>query len=424
MMAAIQVIGVGVSERAELDSTALSALQRVGLVFGSDRQLDMVRHLLNGQSVQLLPPLAELPEQLVSALEQHDAIAILASGDPLFYGIGSWLSRHFDRNQLAFHPAISSLQAVCHALGLALQDVNVVSLHGRPLEKIRTRLHRNATLLVLTDQYSTPQRLAQECLGANFAESELIVCSSMGYRQQKIQHFPATELVRLKRKFDPLHVTVIHVRGDGGVLPDFPGIPDHHFHTGAEAGKGMITKRAVRLNILSLLQPAHGDVIWDIGAGCGSVAVELAYWNPHARIMAVEQHSLRLACLEVNRQRFGVTRNLRVIDGRAPAALADLEPANKIFIGGSDGELPTLLQTLWAELPVNSMIVGSAVTETSKVWWFDFWQHRQQQQDAAMETLQIAVSSGDALAGHLLYRPSLPVTLFRFIKTGVAEYVH
>ncbi|AJQ92170.1 bifunctional cobalt-precorrin-7 (C(5))-methyltransferase/cobalt-precorrin-6B (C(15))-methyltransferase [Gynuella sunshinyii] len=423
MTAVIHVIGLGVKQQAELNSDARTALDQAGVVFGSERQLATVKHLLGEQQVQPLPPLTELAAQLGLAQQQHPSVAILASGDPLFYGIGSWLKRHVESSQLAFYPAISSLQAVCHALGLALQDVDVLSLHGRPVEKIRTRLAPDRTLLILTDQHSTPQRLAQECLAAGFDQSELTVCASMGYRNQKIQRFPVTKLARLRRKFDPLHVSVIEVRGRGSLLPVFPGIADEHFHTGVEAGKGMITKRAVRLNILSLLQPGAGDVIWDIGAGCGSVAVELAYWTPKARVLAVEQHAERLQCLEINRQRFGVVDNLIVVDGRAPTALAGLDAPNKIFIGGSDGELPTLLQTLWEQLPLHSMIVGSAVTETSKAWWLGFWQQRQQAQDADLETLQVAVSPGSTLAGQLIYRPNLPVSLFRFIKTGATDDV-
>ncbi|WP_428243037.1 precorrin-6y C5,15-methyltransferase (decarboxylating) subunit CbiE [Gynuella sp.] len=423
MTIGIHVIGLGVNQKAELSRAAQSVLDQAGVVFGSERQLATIKHLLGEQPVQPLPPLAELAAQLNAAMQQYPSVVVLASGDPLFYGIGSWLKRHFEAPQLAFYPAVSSLQAVCHALGLALQDVDVVSLHGRPVEKIRTRLCHNHTLLILTDQHSTPQRLAQECLAAGFTESELIVCASMGYRKQKIQRFPVAKLARMRRKFDPLHVSVIEVRGQGGFLPAFPGIADEHFHTGVEAGKGMITKRAVRLNILSLLQPCAGDVIWDIGAGCGSVAIELAYWTPQARVLAVEQHAERLQCLEINRQRFGVVDNLKVVDGRAPAALAGLDAPNKIFIGGSDGELPTLLQTLWEELPLHSMIVGCAVTETSKAWWLGFWQQRQQAQDAGLETLQVAVSAGSTLANQLVYRPNLPVSLFRFIKTGAADNV-
>ncbi|OMH33557.1 precorrin-6y C5,15-methyltransferase (decarboxylating) subunit CbiE [Motiliproteus sp. MSK22-1] len=418
----LHIIGLGVCQTAQLDSHACAALAGADLVIGSERQLETVSELLaSGQKTLLLPNLKELKPELEKRANQGTAsVAILASGDPLFYGIGRWFSRQFDAYRTAqnlfFYPAVSSVQAACHRLALSLQDVTVFSLHGRPLEKIRTILKRNKTLVILTDKCSTPQILAQECIAAGFAESQLIVCESLGYPQEKVTRYNAVQLATSEAEFDPLHVTVIETRGPGGVLPEFPGIPDASFVTDAEAGKGMLTKREVRLAILSLLQGADHDVIWDVGAGCGGVAVELSYWNKWSRVYAVEHHADRLRCLEANRQRFGVTSNLTLVPGRAPEVLKDLPPPDKVFIGGSDGELAGVLQTVWSLLPAGGVLVASAVTETTKQHLLGFYDQRREHQDAETETLQIAVNKGDVLAGQLLYRPALPVTLFRFVK--------
>ncbi|MCJ8269482.1 MAG: precorrin-6Y C5,15-methyltransferase (decarboxylating) subunit CbiT, partial [Psychrosphaera sp.] len=211
-----------------------------------------------------------------------------------------------------------------------------------------------------------------------------------------------------------LHVTVIQTKGRGGVLPEFPGIEDASFITGSAPGKGMITKREVRLAILSLIQPSNNDVIWDIGAGCGSVAVELAYWRETAQIYAIEHHPARLECLAQNKSRFGVVGNLKVIEGRAPDCLAELPPANKVFIGGSDGEMAQLLAVSWQQLPEGGLLVASCVTENSKMQLIQF---ADQLATSQVETLQIAVSKGTTLAGQLMYKPNLPVTLFKFSKS-------
>lgn len=421
----IHVIGLGVSQVAQLDRAAEQALRSAGVVIGSERQLAVVSMLLTAEQQALaFPGLGEF-EALLAGLARQGVIsvAVLASGDPLFYGIGRWFGRHFDGRQLRFYPAISSVQAACHRLGLSLQDVTVVSLHGRPVEKIRTQLRRNRDLVILTDRHSTPQVLARECIAAGFADSHLTVCECLGYEQERITEFRAPDLVASETVFDSLNVTVARIRGVGGVLPTFPGIADEQFVTDGPAGKGMLTKREVRLAILSLMQPGDEEVVWDIGAGCGGVAVELAYWNERTRVFAIEHHPERLRCLEANLRRFGVVSNLIVVAGRAPQALEALPRPDRVFIGGSDGELPGLLERVWGLLAEGGVLVASAVTETTRQQLLGFLQQRQASADGQWQTLQVAVSKGGRLAGQLLYRPGLPVTLFKFLKVSAQSVV-
>jgi len=413
----IHIIGLGVTDKAELSQAASKALASCEQVLGSMRQLEVVADRLTGQQTELLPALYLLPAYLDAISQQGvSSLAVLASGDPLFYGIGRWFGNHFDSPQLHFYPAVSSIQMACHQLGLSLQDVEVVSLHGRPLEKIRSKLKARQTLVILTDKHSQPQMLARECVAAGFDESRLSICEALGYPQQRVSHYEATELVQAAIDFDPLHVTVIETCGTGGVLPEFPGIDDRSYITDREDGRGMLTKRDVRLSILSLLQPGNKDVIWDIGAGCGGVAVELAYWNESTRVFAVEHHDERFKCLEANRNKFGVVSNLTTVQGRAPEALTELPAPEKVFIGGSDGRLSELLELCWSKLPEQGLLVASAVTEQSKQQLLAFYHQRQTAADSRSETLQVAVSHGTPLAGQLVYRPSLPVTLFKFSK--------
>ena len=481
----LHVIGLGVSETARLSDEAIAALQSCDAVYGSDRQLATVSGYLatdskdasfsgnvictessagtdktaylndNGVSQStvigpdlcVLPKLAELKDQLTDRLSNDQTICVLASGDPLFFGIGRWLKQHFEQWGISFYPAVSSIQAACHKLGLSLQDVQVVSLHGRPLISLRRHLKQNQTLVMLTDKHSYPEAIVQECLTAGFTGFTLTVCEDLGYPQERVTtvEVSSEQQIDLSALSDvsPLHVSVLQLKQvlpelipelvrpelaqsdqsqtDRVYLPEFPGIPDQHFITDGPAGKGMITKREVRLNILSLLQLAKGDVLWDIGAGCGGVAVELSYWQPGAEVWAIEHHPERLACLEANRERFGVVSNLKVVSGRAPEALNNLPAANKIFIGGSDGELPKLLDLCWQQLPEQGVLVASAVTENTRQHLLDFYQQRQQATDAQLDTLQVAISKGTELAGQLMYRPALPVTLFRFEKRFKCE---
>ncbi len=440
----LHIIGLGVSDKARLSVEAETGLRAAAIVIGSERQLETVAELLTAEQQQcVLPKLSELKQQLPDMATKVDTIAILASGDPLFYGIGAWFGRTFAQAQLHYHPGVSSLQAACHRLGRSLQDTEVLSLHGRPLAKIRTRLRNRQPLLILTDAQSNPQALARECLAAGFSETLISVCETLGYPEEQVRSFTARQLADAEGEsnaleFDPLHVSLVEPvlpAGKAALLPAFPGIADNGFITDSEqaerilagdecsltaevasAGKGLITKREVRLSILSLMQPAVDDCIWDVGAGCGSVAIELSYWQPKCRVFAIEHHEQRLACLTANQQRYGVSSNLQVVAGRAPQALNDLPSPNKIFIGGSDGEMATLLQQCWALLPPGGVLLASAVTENSKQQLLSFYDQRCGAGDCQPHTVQIGVSRGEQLAGQLMYRPNLPVNLYSFCK--------
>ncbi len=415
----ISIVGIGACEAAQLSDSAMSTLLSAELILGSKRQLKVVEHLLS--TVQITPLLPKL-DVLATVLEQYynqgvRSVVVLASGDPLYYGIGSWFSRNFAAEQLTFYPAVSSMQEVCHRLGLTLQNVTVLSLHGRPVGLLRRKLAANRTLMILTDSQSTPQILANELVDAGYYEAHITVCETIGYRYEEIERYPVKALLRNPKQFDALHISVIETGTSVKPLPSFPGFANHHFITDGEQDRQMITKAEVRLAVLSLLQPSAGDVIYDIGAGCGSVSIELNYWCEQAQVFAIEKHPERFACLLKNQKKFGLVSNLHAVQGSAPGILAKLPKPNKVFIGGSDGMLPQLLERLWSQLEVGGQIVASAVLENTKHHLVQFLNERNLRGDAKVMTQQIAVSHGDYLAGQLVYRQALPVSLFSFVKT-------
>jgi precorrin-6Y C5,15-methyltransferase (decarboxylating) len=408
----ISVIGLGVAENATLSEQAICALSTAELVIGSPRQLLTLANILTTQKTTHLPKL----KALKGLIETASRVVVLGSGDPLYYGIGSWLSKQFSNADLYFYPAISSITQACHSLAIGQQDVTVLSLHGRPLDKLKVVLKANQTLLLLTDKQSQPKHIAEVCQKTGFHDAEIIVCERLGYNNQKISRFTVAALINSPRAFDALHVSFVICKQNRGYLPEFPGIKDTHFETAELGSKGMISKREVRLAILSLLQLKKEDLLWDIGAGCGGVAVELAYWQPKAMVYAIEHNRQRFDCLLQNREKFGVVSNLKPVFGRAPEQLIELPNPNKIFIGGSDGELPSLLASLWQALPEGGQIVVSAVRESTKSQLFTFYSQRANYGDCQSETLQVAINKGATLAGQLIYRPALPVNLFSFIK--------
>lgn len=414
-MTKITVIGLGICQPPLLNAKALSALGSCDCIMGSPRQLESIAHaqVVANQS-RTQPASLCLPKlkHIAHEIKGFDHVVILASGDPLLFGIGKYLQSEFG-DQVTCISGVSSLQGACELTGLSLQDAQLVSLHGRPLNHLKRHLQPHRTLLILTDQNSHPQAIAKVLVAANLGLSKIHVCERLGYEDQNQQQFIAQDLATNSTPFTSLHVTVVHTLGIGHVMPNFPGIADAHFVTDGESGKGLLTKREVRLNILSLLQPAPQDIAWDIGAGCGGVAIEWALWNPQGQVYAIEHHDQRIACLEANKEAFGVSANLSVIQDKAPDCLKELPFPDKVFIGGSGGELSRIMQLAWQRLKPGGRLATSAVTEPSKAALRQFSLHVEQQ---PTDYLQVAISRHDTIAGQDLLRPALPVTLMCWHK--------
>ena len=362
----IHVVGLGVETGGQLTRPAEEAVHEAEVIIGAQRQLDWLLGFEGYQScrakLQLLPKLSQLQALIGRYAGQ---IVILASGDPLHFGIGRWLGERYPVSQLRYYSAVSSIQAACARLGLAQQECQVVSLHGRPLSSLKRYLQPGRRLIVLTDQHSHPGALARLCVEAGLGESRLWVCARLGYPDEQVQGFQVGEMDDFApSSVDALQVSVLELRGSGGVYPSFPGLDDRLLLTDGGPGQGMITKREVRIQILSLLQANENQVLWDVGAGCGGVSTEIALWHPGLQIHAIEPVPERLACLRANKEQFGCS-NLWPVDGRAPAALADWPDPDRIFIGGSDGALNTLLAQCWSRLRAGGVLVASAVTEPS-----------------------------------------------------------
>ena len=411
----INVIGLGVGSEngPSLGQAALNALAEADWVVGASHQLDKVSgYPISGEQIAYPSPFSALSGWLSS--HQNDNIVLLASGDPLYFGLGDYLSRTIGPEHLTFHANISSVQAAFHQLGLPWQEAETISLHGRPLKSIRVRLQSNALYAVLTDQNSNPAAIAQELIDCQFEQSILWVCEDLGGKEQQIREFRVNDPELASLTFHPLHVTIIQCKGAGGLLPSFPGIADDQFETGKEPGKGLITKKDVRLAILSQLSPTSGEIAWDIGAGCGSVAIEWARWNRSGQIYAIENNNERLNYCRINQAKFGVLSNLSIMAGTAPGACQILPDPDAIFIGGSGGELNNILKFSFTRLKSGGRLVASAVTEHTKSTLLQF--ASKLPDSVSVEWTQISISKGDSIAEQLVMRPQLPVTLLTIKK--------
>ncbi len=360
----IAVVSLGCNAHSVLMPTAEVALRQAQIIFGAAHHFDKIAHIATDAEKRPFPsPFSALAQQLIA--NQHKAIAVLASGDALLYGIGNWLNQRVGKANLVFYPNISSVQACFHHLGFAWQEAQIISLHGRPPSVLRRYLKTQQLTAILTDQQSNPVAIAGELLEQGFAESQIWVCQAMGSQQQQVTQHHVAELAALQQDFHALTVCVVRLHGHNPALPAFPGIADHFFSTGAPPGFGMISKREVRLAILSLMQPSNAEIAWDIGAGCGSVSVEWARWNERGHIYAIERDPERIKHIKINSARFGTALNLTIIEGHAPMCCNSLPSPDCVFIGGSSG-LGEMLEYGWQRLKPGGKLVASAVTESSR----------------------------------------------------------
>jgi precorrin-6Y C5,15-methyltransferase (decarboxylating) len=326
----ITVVGVGADGWDGLTSAAQQAISQAQTLIGSRRQLDVV-----GREGMAWRTLAEL-ERL---LDQHPDCVLLASGDPMHYGIGARLAA---TREIRVIPAVSSIALACARLGWAQQHVRVVSLVGRaPSLGV---LRSGERLLVLSADETTPTLVRDLLAAQGFSESSVTVLSSLGGPDEH-----AGEPV------DALNVVAVECRGQG--LPVVAGLPDEAFEN-----DGQITKREVRAMVLALLQPFPGQLLWDVGAGTGSVGIEWA--RAGGRAVAVERDSDKCARVGRNARALGVPL-LEVVEGDAPDVLTTLDHPDAVFVGGGV-TVPGLLDACWDALTAGGRLVANAVTVESE----------------------------------------------------------
>lgn len=334
--AAIQVVGMGLAGWDSLAATSQRLLQGAAVIAGSGAQL------------ALLPPLAARQQPLEGSvntwLETLQAIperplAILTSGDPLFYGLGRLLQQHF--RDLSFHPAVSSVQLACARLGLPLQSAEVISIHGREPEALLACLKRYPeAVVILTDASYPPLAIATLLEALHLPVTyQLWLCSRLGAADEQVLCWHR-DLAPLP---EPLIMVLRQVRRPApAALPQF-GIADRDWLTFVDQ-PGLLTKQPLRCLTLGLLQLPATGVFWDVGAGIGSVAIEMARLSPQAQVYAIETVAIGVSLIQQNCTRFGVT-NVSVIEGRAPAALAGLPAPDRVFVGGGGRDLAAILAT-------------------------------------------------------------------------------
>ncbi len=394
----VTVVGIGADGWDGLAPPARRAVSDAEVLMGSTRQLDLVP--ASGQ-VRVSWP-SPLRSALPGLLARHRGrrICVLASGDPTYHGIGTTLVRLLGAEAVRVIPHPSSVSLACARLGWAQDEVAVVSLVGQPHELLYRELQPGRRVLLLgADAGWVAKALAERGYGS----SVLSTLEQLGGPGERVRSAPARawDLPDV----DPLSVVAVECAIEPGVtlLPVVPGLPD-----GAFENDGQLTKREVRAVALSRLAPVPGQLLWDVGGGAGSIAVEWLRTHPSCRAVAVESDPVRAQRIARNAAELGVPE-LSVVEGVAPEALAGLAPPDAVFIGGG-GRTPGVIETCWEALRPGGRLVVSAVTiETEAV--LASWYTR-----LGGDLVRIGVHRATALGGMTGWRPAMPVTLWSVLR--------
>lgn len=354
----LTVVGLGEDGLDGLGAEARQAVMTAPVVMGAARHLALLPEL-PGQTREVWPtPFADGYARVLA--RRGSSLVVLASGDPMWHGLGASLADRVPAAEMRVLPAPSSAALAAARMGWPLHGVPVLALHGRPVALMHPEVRDGARLLLLADSRETCAAVAALLMGRGFGASVMTVLEHLGGpRERRLEgtadawpHPPGADLA----------VIAVQCRADAGSdgetaagLSRLPGLPDDAF-----AHDGQITKRDVRALTLARLAPRPGEVLWDVGAGCGSVAVEWMRAHPGCRAVAIEMRADRRALIEANREALGVP-GLIVLDGRAPEALAGLETPDAVFIGGGISR-SGMLDACWAALRPGGRLVANAVT--------------------------------------------------------------
>ncbi len=396
----LSIIGIGEDGLDGLGAAARSALHRAELVFGGQRHLSLAASLIRGQSLPWPSPFADGISAVLAA--RGRAVAVLASGDPFLYGVGATLAPHLAAGEWIAYPAPSAPALAASRLGWPLAEVEIVSLHGRDITRLRPHLHPGQRLLLLTSDGQAPAAIAQMLVADGFGPSQLTLFNRLSGPAESRADGSARDFTGISA--DPLNLLAVTVAAEAAAqLPRLtPGLPDDWFQH-----DGQITKAPVRALTLAALSPRQGELLWDLGAGSGSIAIEWCLRHPAQRAIAVERQPDRAGRIAANARRFGVP-DLSIITADSTDAIATLPAPDAVFVGG--GARAGLLAACRKALNPGGRLVVNAVTlETEALLLAEHAAH-----GGGLLRLDIAQA---APVGPLTgWRPAMPIVQWRWEK--------
>ena len=417
----VTVVGLGADGWPGLSPLTRDAIERAEVIIGGPRHLALLPATVRGRRVPLPSPLLPgLPEVIAAHADAgaaragtapaDAALVVLASGDPMFYGIGSTLARLLGPERLHVLPHPSSVSLAAARLGWPLDDVDVVSLVGRPRELLHPLLQPGRRVLALTASDTAAAEVRAVLDARGFGASTVTVLADLGGQDERVTAALAGAggaggAGEAGEQHSRLAIIALECRLEPAVapVPRTPGLPDDAFEH-----DGQLTKRELRALALAALAPVPGQLLWDVGAGSGSIGIEWMRVHPASRAIAIEPRADRRERIARNAAALGVPW-LRVVAGAAPGALAGLDVPDAVFIGGGvtvDGVVAACLDALG----LGGRLVANAVTLEGQAVLAD-WRQR-----LGGTLTRIGVERADALGTLTTWRPALPVVQWSMHK--------
>jgi precorrin-6B C5,15-methyltransferase / cobalt-precorrin-6B C5,C15-methyltransferase len=396
----LSIVGIGEDGLAGLNPIARSLIAQAEILVGGDRHLAM----LSDDSRKRLTWTAPIADSVNEILRHRgQAVCVLASGDPMCYGIGVTLIRQVSIAEVTIVPAASSFSLACARLGWPLMETETLSLCARPLALLHAYLYPEAKLLLLSEGKYTPDAVAQLLTQRGFGRSSITILEHLGGSQERIVQGIAADWAITD--LADLNTIAVHCVADAGAVPcsRLAGLPDSAYRH-----DGQLTKREVRAMTLAALAPLPGELLWDVGAGCGSIAIEWMRTDRRCRAIAIEQNSVRLSYIADNATALG-TPNLQIAAGQAPIVLKDLPSPDAVFIGGG-ATTAEMFETCWAALRSGGRLVANVVTlagEQQLLQWHD---------QLGGDLTRIAIQRVAPIGSFLGWRSLIPVTQWVVVK--------
>ena len=382
-------------------------------MIGGERHLKMIPGDWEGERIIWASPIREAVTKILdwrpSELGSGKKVAVMASGDPLCYGIAAKLLRYLPIEEIWIKPALSTFSLICSRVGWSLPDIETLTIHGRPLEMLHTFVQPGAKLLVLNQDEGSPKQAAELLASRGFGKSQITVLEHLGGSKER--QFSGQADSWNHPYGAALNAMAIEcIAGTrANVLTRIPGLPDDAF-----LHDGQLTKREIRAATLSRLMPVVDQVLWDVGAGCGSVAIEWMRCNPRCKAVAIEKSESRLKMIQQNAFQLGVPM-LDIVPGNAPEVLVDLPAPDAIFIGGglSGGNM---LETCWNALNPGGRLVANAVTLEGEQKLVQWQKVNAEKNGASGDLARLAVSHVETIGKFQSWKEVRSVTQLTVIK--------
>ncbi|EMO94625.1 bifunctional cobalt-precorrin-7 (C(5))-methyltransferase/cobalt-precorrin-6B (C(15))-methyltransferase [Leptospira interrogans] len=407
-MKAVTVVGMGDEGCPGLSSIAANAIAKAQILAGGKRHLDFFPQF-SGEKIVFKDDLTQTIKRIAELSLEH-TICVLASGDPLFFGIGNLIRKKVGPEYVDFIPAPSSIQHAFAKIGIPWDDAEVLSLHGRSSKGLITKLKFLNKVALFTDKINHPKEIASYLLSFNESEWTAFVCENLGGEKEKIRKFDLKSLSE-EEGIDPLNVLIL-IRNSANWKPPtvVPNVSEENYSKRVPK-KGLITKKEVRILSIAFLNIREDSVIWDIGAGSGSIAIEAAQIAKNGKSYAIE---IDPEGIEICKQNILLqkTDNVHVISGKAPEVLEKLPDPDCIFVGGSNGDIYEIIRISLNKLsPLGSLVINAVTIDNVSQIYQSFKKLK-----LVPEVTLLNVSRGRVLKDYLRYEALNPIHIFKIKK--------